>query len=230
MKNSILLPELKAEFNYDLPKKELLLIGGGRAPAKAWLQSISKGKTVWCIDHGLDCCRQADILPQRLIGDGDSAAQENWQWAAEQNIPIAQFPPEKDFTDTQLALQMAAEEQSTVILSGAMGGRFDHAYSTILSFAHSGLPGCIADELETIFFLREGEKLQLHFAKEPKAVSLLPMTAQVTDVKLTGVHWPLNNALLEQHLPYAVSNRLAGKKITLSIGQGILGIYICWNE
>ena len=229
-KNMIVLPHIQAEFSYPLPDKELLLAGGGRPPAPEWLCAAASGRRLWCIDHGIDCCCRAGLLPQRLIGDGDSASQEAWHWAMLHNVEIAKFPPEKDYTDTQLTLEMAAGENSFVILTAALGGRFDHAYSTIFSFGSSGLKGCIADDREAVFFLHTEESVRLALSKKPKAISLLPVSAEVTGVNISGVHWELEDVVLTQSCPYAVSNEAEENVLSVSVGMGILAVYICWQE
>ncbi len=229
-KNEIILPDVHVNYDNPLPPGELLLAGGGRAPAADWLCQAARGRQLWCIDRGIDCCHRAGIVPLRLIGDGDSATAEAWQWAAANRVPIEKFPVQKDYTDTQLALDMAAAEQKYVVLTGAMGGRFDHAYSTIFSFGHSRLHGCIADEQEAVFFLRGNEKISMTFQKHAKAISLLPLTAKASGVTIQGVYWPLQEAELTQGLPYAVSNEATEEKISIALSCGILVVYICWQE
>lgn len=229
-KNAMSLPEVYVGYSAPLPPGELLLAGGGRAPASNWLCQAASGRQLWCIDRGIDCCHRAGLVPLRLIGDGDSATEQSWQWAEENKVPIAKFPVKKDYTDTQLALEMAAAEQKYVVLTGAMGGRFDHAYSTIFSFGHSNIQGCIADEQETVFFLRGKEKITLTLRRHARAISLLPLTAAASGVTIQGVYWPLQDAELTQGLPYAVSNEAAGEKISIALDNGILAVYICWQE
>lgn len=214
-----------------IPDKQYLLVAGGRQPAEEWLGEMAHNKTLWAIDRGLDSYKKINLLPHQLIGDGDSAQQASWIWAAEHNVPIANFPVKKDFTDTQLALDMLKDEDAFIILTGALGGRFDHAFSTIFSFAHSGLKGCIADEQEAIFFLRGDDSCTLKFKhKNPKAISLLPMTEVVKNVSIDGVYWPLEQTDLYQNYPYAISNETISDSIHISTLQGILAIYICWKE
>lgn len=215
---------------------ELILSGGGRAPSALWLKAIKKERPVWCIDHGIDICYQTGILPQRLIGDGDSASPAAWQWAMDNHVPINKFNADKDLTDTQLALEMVMSDSNIsepfVILTGGLGGRLDHAFSTIYSFANSQLQGCIADDKEALFFLQDKMALKLNFSHKPKAISLLPLSPHVKGVNLSGVRWPLQKSNLYQTNPYTVSNRLADNstEILASTTEGILGLYICWQE
>ncbi|WP_443873210.1 thiamine diphosphokinase, partial [Mitsuokella multacida] len=143
------LPQLRLQGPLACFQDACLLVVGGRAPEAAWLREAAKGREVCAVDHGLDACLAAGIRPQRLIGDGDSAAPAAWQLAKEQHIPIEQFPVEKDDTDTQLALKLAREAGfPAAIVTGAFGGRFDHALSTVTSCAFAPLPCLLADERE----------------------------------------------------------------------------------
>lgn len=233
--NILLLPDVRIEFQPQHNRhtnigQELLLVSGGRAPSESWLKQAALGREVWCIDHGIDCCYKAGLLPQRLIGDGDSASPLAWQWAEENNMIIARFPAKKDYTDSQLAFKMAESDGRFVVLTGALGGRFDHAYSTVFSFGFSRLCGCIADDKEAVFFLRQQETITLNFLRLPKAISLLPLTNITEGVSIDGVYWPLHDTALRQSNPYAISNEAVSSKVRCSLSAGVLAVYICWNE
>ena len=169
----------------------------------------------------------------RLIGDGDSAAPAAWQLAKEQHIPIEQFPVEKDDTDTQLALKLAREAGfPAAIVTGAFGGRFDHALSTVTSCAFAPLPCLLADERETLLFVHGSETLRCWPTEAPKAISLLPFLPRCEGVNLTGTHWPLADATLEARSMRAISNVLepGSTSLTLSLTSGLLGLYFVWRE
>lgn len=228
-KKKITLPAFSAEFSYALPERELLLATGGRAPRAEWLAKTAHQRILWCIDHGIDYCYSANLLPQRLIGDGDSANNACWDWAAKNQVKVDKFPPEKDYTDTQLALEMAAKENAFVVLTGAFGGRLDHAFSTAFTFAHSSLKGIMADENEALIFIKAGEGVCLNFEAAPKALSLLAFSQAARGVNIDNVKWPLNNKELQQGFPYSVSNEISKNPVHVSVADGILGIYLCWN-
>lgn len=209
---------------------ELLLVGGGRAPSPDWLAEVAANKPLWCIDHGLDICHTANLAPERLIGDNDSVSPESFAWAEHLGIKIVSFPPEKDFTDTQLALQMVAPG-TFVLLTGAFGGRFDHLFSTINSFAGANISGVITDEKELLLPLTAGTSATLKFTVPPKAVSLLPLSENCTDVSISGTKWPLTNQKLARNNPYAVSNEIKKDTDTISVSvkNGILSVYLFWG-
>ncbi len=243
MSKILTLPQVQAKFNYDLPETQVVLVSGGNAPQEAWLQKIVNEKddnghkrTLWCADHGVDACKKAACVPYQIVGDADSATPEGWQWALDKGTIITKLPVEKDVTDTQMTLQMIGAEykRASVILTGAWGGRFDHAFSTIFSLQgmiKDNLWGCVADQNEVIFFLRGEDHITLHFVDQPKAISLLPLSGECSGVSINGVHWPLDQVMLNNNLPYAVSNEVDDKENTIwvSLKQGLLGVYMYWE-
>lgn len=207
-----------------------LLFTGGRAPTAGWLKKLPPAGKVFAADHGLDCCRKNSIIPDYILGDGDSAAPDTWTWGKNLGVPIEEFPVAKDLTDTQLALTKM-KKAPLILITGAFGGRFDHLYSLMFSCAQQKVPCIISDEQETIAFVKKDEELTFHFNVQPQAISLLPFTAACTGVTINNVRWPLTNATLTQTFPNAISNELLPdqSKLTVNIKQGILGIYCHWQ-
>lgn len=237
MKNQLILPQLRCTFDKELPDSQVLLVAGGRQPASKWLAQAATQFPVWCIDSGIDICHVNHIIPERLIGDGDSATSQGWSWGKELGIPVETYPPEKNLTDLQLALQTVGllHGEAMVVVTGVWGGRFDHAFSNIYSLKGSeafGIRGCCADEKEVLILLKGKDSVAIDMVTCPEVVSLLPLSSECSGVCIDGVHWPLVDVQLHDTLPYAVSNRPSqlGTAITVNIKAGWLGIYLCWDE
>ena len=240
LKNACIeLPQATFDFHRPLPKFCGLLFLGGRAPSDAWTRTLLAtldAPSIYAVDRGVATCHRLGLAPDVLLGDADSATCEDWAWGEAHAKHIERHPVEKDFTDTQLALAHVRTERAkhaecaTLLLLGAFGGRFDHAYSTIFSAAQVDAPCVLADERETIVYLHPGDTLTLSCHAAPKALSLLPMTAIVRGVTTHGLHWPLTDATLTQSMPNAVSNVLEKdtKTCTISIRDGGLAVYLCW--
>ena len=230
--SSISLPNIRLYF-HDNFTEEYLLVAGGRPPAVSWLQDAAADRIVYCIDHGADACRVAGLVPSFFVGDCDSIGANTRHWIRSLRIEAELFPTEKDRTDTQLALErFKGKQDKFVILSGSFGGRFDHLFSLLYSFAGAQLTGCIADDREFVFILHDDKTIEIELQTIPKSVSLLPLTPQCTGVYLNGVHWPLCDAVLDQTKPYAISNRLesSDNHITVRTKTGMLAVYLCWQS
>ena len=240
-KHNLILPALHAALPSP-PSQEIVCIGGGRTPAKDWMAQLvkksEKGGTdrpIWAIDRGVNICYAADLPPALLIGDGDSADAAAWAWGA-RAAQVHSFPPEKDATDTELALHIAAEKPlpPLLILTAAFGGRLDHLMSTAAVAAHSSVPCVLADERESLFYLHDRASLSITCEKPPRAISLLPFTEECTGVCTEGLYWELTDTRITSRSSRAISNVLAHdnstKTFTVSIKTGILGVYLCHIE
>ena len=239
--HNLILPTLRAALPY-AQRAELICIGGGRPPTPEWLSLLVQYKKnytnrpVWAIDRGVDICHALKLPPAHLIGDGDSADPTAWHWAEEQNTEVHAFPPKKDFTDTELALQIAADQYThpLVILTAAFGGRLDHLMSTAAVAAHATIPCVLADERETLFYLHAGESLTVTCDTSPRAISLLSFTEKCTGVTTHGLYWELRDACITNRASLAISNVLARENtkntFTVSIKSGVLGVYLCHKE
>ena len=161
----LVLPQLKVKFSWIQSMSEIILITGGRQPNINWFNEIQEDRKICCVDHGIDFCRDNDIVPEVLIGDFDSAANDSVQWAINNGVSIERHPVDKDFTDTQLALTQI-KINDFAIITGAFGGRLDHLYSTLFTCANSQIKNCLADERETVLFLISGESLNIELLKE----------------------------------------------------------------
>ena len=241
-KHALILPSLHATLPC-APTQELICIGGGRAPETDWLTGLiqqrntcGSGAPIWAIDRGVDLCHALRLPPVHLIGDGDSANSGAWTWAKENGAQVHAFPPEKDFTDTELALQIAAGQctHPLVILTAAFGGRLDHLMSTAAVAAHATIPCVLADERETLFYLHAGESLTVTCDTPPRAISLLPFTEECTGVTTHGLYWELRDACITNRASLAISNVLTRENtkntFTVSIKSGVLGVYLCHKE
>lgn len=225
-------PQCEIIFSEKLPEKEILFIGGGRFPSEKYFFQLAENRKIFCIDRGIKLCCKLNILPKILIGDFDSANKNSLDWAKKNKIPIERHPVEKDFTDTQLAIDFAerSEENFSAVMTGVFGGRLDHLFSNIFTCANSAKKFFLADDMEIIFYLHDGESVEVHFEKNPLAVSLLPITEFCEGVTTKNLHWELNNAKILQNFPNVVSNRIESDKIKISVSTGTLAIYFCFEE
>lgn len=225
MKNILKLPQLEIVYP-NFIGQEILFVAGGRRPDENFFTELARGRKIFAIDKGIEICQDLNILPEILIGDFDSAKPSAVNWAIENKIPIERHPIEKDFTDTQLALNLV--EKNFVIFTGIFGGRFDHLFSNVFTCASSKT--CLVDEKEIIFFVKDNENFTIKFLKNPSTLSLLPITKICKGVTIKNVHWELENAILKQNFPNAVSNRVESDEVRISVKIGTLAVYLFYGD
>ena len=208
-----------------------LLLAGGRAPAKAWLESLQGKYAVYCADKGASYALLAGLSPALVVGDCDSTSEQIYEQAQSLGARLDIHPPAKDDTDLQLLL--AQLPHGNLVATGIWGGRFDHLFSNVYSLlAFKEQRHCnvvLADHEEMMVLLTANESVELSFCTPEKvqAISLLPLSAQ-SNVSIAGVCWPLKQEELTQNRPYAISNELIEKSISCSCQSGKIGLYIHW--
>lgn len=224
-------PSFEIKFSPKLPDEIVLMLLGGRSVAPEWLAAIDFYSSVWAVDSGLNLCRNADIVPDRLIGDMDSVDPSAKAWAVGKGAEVYSYASEKDLTDFQIALELLVNQSGAqlkgVFLTGAFGGRFDHLISVLNSFtgwSESYLPVGMADENEAMFLLRGGCRAEITFKERPAAVSLIPLHDS-SGVSIGNVRWPLERVSLERSKPYSISNRACDGSVTASVEDGLVGLY-----
>ena len=166
------------------------------------------------VDKGLEFCYQNHVIPDWILGDFDSISKEVIDWYREQQeIPIRQYKPEKDDTDTRLGMELALKLGSDkIFLLGATGGRLDHYMGNLQSLlitARKEKEGWILDEQNAIT-VRKAGKICIHKEEQfGKYVSFFSMGDEVTGLSLTGFQYPLDGYTLKNSDGIAVSNQLS---------------------
>lgn len=224
-----------------------LMVIGGRQPSCSWLRQLSSCEQVWAVDKGINQCMKAGLNVDSYIGDGDSSDSTYREQAKKNGALIYRYPVEKNDTDFQLALKQYEDFKNVqnsciphkLLITGTFGGRFDHLWSVIVSALngyYGSQPFAMADDNEHIIFIGNGngnesiKEVKIKFDRKPKAFSLIPFSEQCTGVTAQGVKWELNNAELYFGKPYSISNEIIDDTVTVSIGNGTLGIYWIWQE
>lgn len=202
-----------------------LIISGGELNSN-FLKNFIKNNNinnVIAVDSGLELLDKNEISLNYIIGDFDSI-NKNILSKYDNIEKVIKLNPEKDFSDTHMALKLAIELKSdSIYILGAMGKRIDHALANIhiLKEALENNIECkILDENNEIELITIGEKKLRNI--EYKYVSLIPLTTKVEGVTLTGFKYPLNNATLEIGHSIGISNELIAKEATINFKLGIL--------
>lgn len=212
-----------------------LILGGGMVDyvfAKEYIQG-QEFDTIVCADSGLDAAKRLGLDIDFLLGDFDSVQKDTLAQFMEENAlhgngtKFARYPSEKDYTDLHLILEWAVEQKpSEIIILGATGGRLDHLVANInilmLPLADN-IPAYIVDRNNKLCLTGSRHVIKKEYSRW-KYISVYPLTDKVTGVSLSGVKYPLENAVLEKGGSTTVSNEFAenASEAVVSLDTGIL--------
>lgn len=185
-------------------------------------ERIRQVDSVICADGGTRHAYKMNIIPDIIIGDLDSSKSEYIEYYRNQNVPIMEYSSDKDKTDTQICFEYALERFDEIVLLGATGSRLDHTLGniSILKLAvDNNKKACIIDEKNELYVINKSIRLE---GRKGEILSLLPMSTKVEGISLTGVQYPLKNAVMEIGNPYGVSNMFDDAVAELSIGNGYM--------
>ena len=115
-------------------------------------------------DRGLDFFRETGLVPDLADGDFDSVSAEGKAYLDSlTRTRIMKLQPEKDDTDTELALKIIFQlyPEAEVTIFGAFGGRIDHMLSNIFLVSDPELAPfmrriCLRDKQNKITYYPEG--------------------------------------------------------------------------
>ena len=194
-----------------------LIISG--APECYFPVSFTKADFVIACDAGYIHAQRADIVPDMIIGDFDSYLGD-----LPGGVEIIRTKPEKDDTDTMMALKLAIRRgYRRIMLVGALGGRVDHMLANISLIAFAATKGAdlqIVDGHHQIFAVRDGKR------RVPRSswrnLSVFAFDTECTGVTLRGVKYPLEGAVLTNTFALGVSNEFTEDIAEISVESGIL--------
>jgi thiamine pyrophosphokinase len=206
--------------------KTIFVISGGIMDDIGFLSDeirIADNPIIICADGATQRLKELDIVPDCIVGDMDSVEEDTLRYFGAKGSRVIRHPEDKDETDTQLALEYAfGMNPDEIRIFGALGGRIDHALANI-----SLLVMCTKRGIDTKIVDRDCELFVIDRScvingREDETVSLIPLSTNVSGIRLEGFRYPLTDAVMEIGVPYGISNRLTGTRGTVSVKSGYL--------
>lgn len=180
------------------------------------------------VDNGLRFLYEHGIAPTHIVGDFDTVDQRIVSWYRENtDIEIRAYNPVKDATDTQIAVELALEWNSTsIVILGGTGSRLDHVLGnvhTMMLALDAGAECVLLDRNNRIRLIRESVCIKKS-EQFGRYVSLLPLTTEVRGVTLTGFKYPLHEDTLTTlgSAGLGVSNEIAEDEAQIRLSDGVL--------
>lgn len=214
---------------------DTVIVSGGNIEtdfALDFLEKIIKktGREKLCLiaaDKGMEFFMKTGINPDIVVGDFDSLSQEGIEYLEKADgMEIIRLKPEKDDSDTQSALRLAADKgREGVFLIGATGTRLDHVMANLelMIFGRElGIEVSIIDSCNYVTLVKSGTVL----TKEEqfgRYVSFFPLGGEVSGLTLEGFKYPLNRyCLTVSDCGLTVSNEMKEETARVTFESGNL--------
>ena len=202
-----------------MSKRCIIISGGEYSP----VEELRPEDFVIACDRGYLYAKGQGIQPDLLVSDYDS-----YDGPVDQAVSVERFRPEKDDTDTMIAIRYAVEHGfEELVLFSALGGRLDHTLGNLQAIVYAqahGLRASILAPDTRVYTLRAGS---LKLRRLPGwSLSVLAAEDRCIGLSIRGAKYPLDNAVLTNRFPLGVSNEWAADEAEISVGEGIVLIIL----
>lgn len=184
---------------------------------------IHADDTIVSVDGGMRHILTFGLCPDIIIGDMDSINPGALISAENEGVEILRFPPTKDETDLELAINLLKQrgfDQCLVV--GALGGRIDQTLANLWLLAELHRPDfkiSFDDGCERVTLITDSLSIS---GQRGDIVSLIPFGAVVTGITTQGLEYPLCEETLFPAKTRGLSNVLIGEKAEIHIKSGRL--------
>lgn len=184
-----------------------------------------------CCDGGIRYLERLNIQPDMIMGDMDSADAAGLKKFSADGVKILKYRPDKDATDTQLALECALGiKPESIEIWGALGGRIDHALANLFLLKlgeKAGIKTSLVDEYCEIFTVAKEASLD---EASGQTVSLFALDSKAEGVSLHGFKYPLDKEVLEMSSSRGISNIIVDSPATIHVNSGSLLVVRYWRK
>lgn len=194
-----------------------VIIGNGKIRDYKYIRSkIRDDDFIICADGGLRHINNLGINADIAIGDFDSAEKNDYT----KNYV---YPPEKDFTDGELAVNYAIDNgYSEILLLAMTGNRLDHTFTNIFQLAKSGNISLIDDDNE-VHIIKDTLEIK---GMKGATLSIIPVYSDLLGVTTIGLYYPLKNETLYFGQSRGNSNVIIDDICRISVSDGIGIVFI----
>jgi thiamine pyrophosphokinase len=211
--------------NVDAPRAAVALVFPGGEPVDGDVAArLPDGPvTVIAADSGVEHALALERGVDLVVGDLDSADPAAVDAAVAGGTVVRRYPPDKNQTDLELALNAArGAGAARVIVVGGSGGRLDHFLANALllaspSFADLDVEALVGGAHITV--IRRDARLS---GAPGDLVSLLAVGGPARAVRTGGLRFPLDGEDLLPGSTRGVSNELIEPVAAVSLEHGVL--------
>lgn len=193
--------------------------------------------TVIAADGGARHAAREHVRVTDVVGDLDTLTPDEVDDFARVGARIHRFDPVKDFTDFELAAQLAtagvtgrrddpAKACPRLLVVGGEGGRLDHAVGNLMVLTGDDLAPFAVTALvgrAVVQTARVGSSIQ-PVGQVGDLVSLVPMGGPVHGVRTEGLRYELRGDELSSGRTRGVSNVIVAPRASVCVGSGVLAV------
>jgi len=196
-----------------------LVFTGGEGPSRDTIESkLDEADMTAAADSGLLLAERLGVVPDLIVGDMDSIPDP----AILKRYPdseIAAFARDKDYTDTELAIEtLRGRGCSRVGVIGGGGGRLDHLLGIFSLFHRENAPDFWFTAKEELVLVRKRIRIDGWMNRR---VSFFPVGDSEATMSSFGLKWPLD-ALSWKVGDIGVSNVVSGERAEVIMKTGRL--------
>jgi len=204
---------------------EVVIIANGEINDLQYVQEIIQDRYIICADGAAKYLRQINMVPDLLVGDFDSISSDDLLWMKAKKVNYEKFPPRKDQTDTELALEYAFKilpKPRSIVIVGGLGSRWDHSLANIMllnNILDQGIEGKIISDNDEIILAETNISINGEIGE---LLSIIPLTSVVKGITLEGLEYPLQNRDIKISSTLGISNVFTAKVAKIFIEKGRL--------
>jgi len=196
---------------------------GGDGPRPDFCRHLAgSASLIVAADSGLQTAENAGLRADWIVGDMDSIDDPGRleKYPADK---VRRFPPDKDLTDTELALDLLWEKGcKSICIIGGGGGRLDHILALRSLFERKKYPQRWVTKNEDIYCLdaldTSGGALNIKVPGD-SLVSVFPLGSGPWDIESNGLKWPLGGLSWETG-SIGISNRTVEDQFRIKVTKG----------
>lgn len=212
------------------PLHDTVVIITGSEPLDARaVASIPNDAVLIAADGGLDHALAAGLRPEILVGDLDSISDDAVAWAND-HAEIHRHPTDKDLTDTELAIDVAAARhpERLVLVSGG-GDRLDHTLAALGALGAPVTTGIPVIEChwgaQYVRVLHGPSRTDLDLPVGTR-LSMLALHGPCRGVTLIGTRWELRSSDLPALVGRGVSNEVTTRSVHVAVSTGVVTLFL----
>jgi len=207
-----------------MPPSSILILADGEWDDAARLTGlVDRVDKVIAADGAWAKAVDAGIPVDLVIGDLDSLTLSERAALQRSGIESQVHPPDKDFTDMELAVDCAlASSPQRLIVFGAFGGRIDHTLANVLLLEKAVERGVEVELIagdETAWLIQSDFTLPVGQAGD--RISLVPLSEEVV-VRTDGLRYRLHDESLRRTSARGISNAIDGLPVRIVVRSGTL--------